>query len=100
MNVHFLTLPLPSLSANDGFEKDVAREIARCGVNISVDHTIFARVHPRDKRGINIGRVSFILRSAFQFFGIKSAHKLEVVVGPVVSGGRIEVMIGELPCQP
>lgn len=101
MNVQFLTLPLPSLNANDGFAKEVAKELSRCGANTSLDgHTIFARVHPRDRRGCNIERVSLILRSALQYCGIKSAHELEVAIGPIVSGGRIEILIGELPCQP
>lgn len=101
MNVHFLTLPLPSLSANDAFAKEVAKELSRCGTNISLDgHTIFARVHPRDKRGCNLERVSLIIRSTLQFCGIKSARELEVAIGPIVPGGRIEILIGELPCQP
>lgn len=100
MNVRFLTLPLPQANADDGFAKEVAKEIARCGTNTSSGrHTIFARIHPRDKRGCNLDRVSLILKNTLQFCGIKSAHEMEVVVGPIVQGGRIEVTIGEIDAK-
>ncbi len=65
---------------------------------------VVMRVSPRDKRMQDIdNRIKACLDSlqhAGAFVNDEQVDDLQVTRGPIVSGGRIEIMIGELPCRP
>lgn len=116
-----LTLPLsPSINSyylrtkNGGIRLSDAGQIFRAEVrNVVVQSKmpklagrlcIVMRVFPRDKRLQDIdNRIKSCLDSlqhAGAFLNDEQVDDLQVTRGPIVSGGRIEVMIGELPCLP
>ena len=65
---------------------------------------VVIRVSPRDRRLQDIdNRIKSCLDSlqhAGAFENDEQVDELQVTRGPVIPGGRIEILIGELPCQP
>lgn len=99
MITNFLTLPIPHKSDAESFFAEVKKEVERSRLRTNEKaHAIFARIHPRDRRGCNDLAVTSLLAEALRRCGLNfSDEEMEIKRGPIVSGGRIEVMVGELP---
>lgn len=99
MRVYSITTSIPStvdLTEKCAIEIDL--ELHRFFADISCgDFAICARVFPSSKRGFNVKNVLANLSKAFTRCGVTySANDLQVTRGNIVSGGRIEVLIGEI----
>jgi crossover junction endodeoxyribonuclease RusA len=85
--------------AGQRFRKDVAKLVKEAGVQKMTGRLwLTVRVHPRDRRLQDIDNRIKSLQDALEVAGAydndEQIDDLRVLRGPIVSGGRMEVMIG------
>lgn len=114
-----LTLPLgPSINNYHGmrghnryvkpeglqFQKEVALAVKQSKMPTLTGRVcVIVRVFPKDRRVQDIDNRIKVLADSLQKAGAfendSQIDEWQVTRGPIVQGGRIEVMVGELPCQ-
>lgn len=87
--------------AGQHFREEVAALVKQAGVQKLAGRLwLTVRVHPRDRRLQDIDNRIKALQDAMEIAGVydndEQIDDLRVVRGPIVSGGRMEVMIGTI----